>query len=290
MAQSRALNEKWALTIEVKEVNSYHKIYNKSMKKQKSPPYLMAALSLFSIFGLDGCANFDGQREQSTARLPHQRLAAPSPSSFPSWNFGELEDPGVVRGVTVLPHVQKLQTSATSAGVAASAAGGARIAPSFEEAYAQKRPQAVSGFAAGVAAGYASATVAENESAPGGGQDRPESSPSEVRLITFDFASSTPSRAAELLVQELALAAVNAPSITVTGRTDDSGDPAKNELLARARALAIKRLLVRAGVKDERIRISSCSNCFIRSNATELGRKQNRSVEVEIARPLARKG
>lgn len=220
------------------------------MKKQKSPPYLMAALSLFSLFGLDGCANFDGQREQSTARLPHQRLAAPSPSSFPSWNFGELEDPGVVRGATVLPHGQKLQTSATNAGVVASATGGARIAPSFEEAYPQKRPQAVSGFAAGIAAGYASATVAENESAPGGGgENRPESNPSEVRLITFDFASSAPNRAAELLVQELALAAVNAPSITVTGRTDDSGDPAKNEILARARALAIKRLLVRAGLK-----------------------------------------
>ena len=250
------------------------------MNNRKRPPYLLATLTLLGVFGIEGCANIDGQREQSSARLPHQRLTLPSPSSFPSWNFGELEEPRVVRGLTVLPHTQNIHTVGANAAAAMGAGteSDGRVAPSFEAAYSRRSQQGSGVVNAG------SGAIASGDSVP------PQNEPAEKRLVTFDFASSAPDRAAELVVQEVVLLATDSPSIKVTGRTDDSGDPARNERLARARALAIKRMLVRAGVKEDRIQISSCSDCFIRSNATELGRKQNRSVEIEIARPLIRKG
>jgi outer membrane protein OmpA-like peptidoglycan-associated protein len=248
------------------------------MNIRKHPSYLLATLSLFGVFGIEGCAGIDGQREQSLARLPHQRLTLPSPSSFPSWNFGELEEPRVVRGLTVLPHTQNIQTvDANAVVMGVGAESGGRVAPSFEAAYSRRSQQGP-----GVA-NTASGAIAGGDSVP------PQNELAEKRLVTFDFASSAPDRSAELVVREVMLLATDSPSIKVTGRTDDSGDPARNERLARARALAIKRLLVRAGVKEDRIQISSCSDCFIRSNATEVGRKQNRSVEIEIARPIIRK-
>jgi len=75
----------------------------------------------------------------------------------------------------------------------------------------------------------------------------------------------------------------NDKTITLTGHTDNIGNPPFNKKLAMLRALAMKKLLVNSGVDASRIKVVSDGQTKpIATNDTEEGREKNRRVELEI--------
>jgi len=71
--------------------------------------------------------------------------------------------------------------------------------------------------------------------------------------------------------------------ITLTGHTDDTGDPQANQSLGTARARAIQNILVQYGVAADQISIESRGETQpVASNETEAGRRENRRVEVRL--------
>ena len=75
----------------------------------------------------------------------------------------------------------------------------------------------------------------------------------------------------------------NDKKVTLTGHTDNVGNPTFNKKLGLQRALAMKTLLVNLGVDAVRITvISQGQSQPIATNDTEKGRQKNRRVELEI--------
>ena len=75
----------------------------------------------------------------------------------------------------------------------------------------------------------------------------------------------------------------NDKTVTLTGHTDNIGNPPFNKKLAMLRAIAMKKLLVSSGVDASRITLVSEGQAKpIASNDTEEGRQKNRRVELEI--------
>jgi len=75
----------------------------------------------------------------------------------------------------------------------------------------------------------------------------------------------------------------NDKTVTLTGHTDNIGNPSFNKDLGMQRALAMKNLLVNIGVDANRISVSSEGQTQpIDTNDTEEGRQKNRRVELEI--------
>jgi len=71
--------------------------------------------------------------------------------------------------------------------------------------------------------------------------------------------------------------------IRVIGHTDNVGSAAYNMQLSRDRALAVARILIRYGVASSRLTYSGHGfNEPITSNASAVGRAQNRRVEIVI--------
>lgn len=69
--------------------------------------------------------------------------------------------------------------------------------------------------------------------------------------------------------------------VKLTGHTDDKGEEAYNEKLARSRANDVKALLLQLGVPSSQIEVHSMGEREpIASNATDKGRARNRRVEV----------
>ncbi len=72
-------------------------------------------------------------------------------------------------------------------------------------------------------------------------------------------------------------------TITLTGHTDNVGDPARNMTLGQGRADAVKAILLKKGVKPEQITTSSKGQTQpVTTNDTDKGRAENRRVEVRL--------
>ncbi len=75
----------------------------------------------------------------------------------------------------------------------------------------------------------------------------------------------------------------NDKTVTLTGHTDNIGNPPYNKALGMQRALAMKSLLVNLGIDAKRISVNSEGQTQpIETNDTEEGRQKNRRVELEI--------
>ncbi len=75
----------------------------------------------------------------------------------------------------------------------------------------------------------------------------------------------------------------NKKTLTLTGHTDNKGQPAYNKWLGEKRANAIKNILIKLGVGADRISVASQGEAQpIATNDTEDGMQKNRRVELEI--------
>ncbi len=75
-------------------------------------------------------------------------------------------------------------------------------------------------------------------------------------------------------------AAAQADEIRIRGGTDNSGSVAVNDLLARERAMSMRRWLIEGGVDAEKLHMSSSQGEYIATNTTVAGRAENRRVDV----------
>src|SRR5450631_574272 len=103
-------------------------------------------------------------------------------------------------------------------------------------------------------------------------------------LVRAHFASGSAllSLSAEAKAAILA-AAARADEIQIRGGTDNSGPVAVNDLLARDRALSMRRLLIEGGIAADKLHLNSSQGEYIASNSTVEGRAQNRRVDVLFA-------
>lgn len=71
--------------------------------------------------------------------------------------------------------------------------------------------------------------------------------------------------------------------VLVKGYTDNTGNAAANERLSKKRASSVASYLISKGIKSSRIKIAGHgSEDPVANNSTELGREQNRRVEIKI--------
>lgn len=103
--------------------------------------------------------------------------------------------------------------------------------------------------------------------------------------VTFSTGSATVASSFLPALREVARSLNAHPNSTVrvVGHTDNVGSAAYNQQLSQDRALAVSRILIRDGVSSSRITYSGRGfNEPITSNATAVGRAQNRRVEIVI--------
>lgn len=101
--------------------------------------------------------------------------------------------------------------------------------------------------------------------------------------INFDFNSAHLRAESATVLQEVADLLQGQPDlrITIEGHTDDVGGDAYNQSLSEKRANAVKDWLVRKGIDGARLQTEGKgSGSPIASNATDIGRAQNRRVEL----------
>lgn len=73
--------------------------------------------------------------------------------------------------------------------------------------------------------------------------------------------------------------------LTIEGHTDTTGDPAANQPLSEARALAVRRYLEGKGVAPARLEARGYGALRpLDTNDTDLGRAKNRRVEFKVKR------
>jgi len=77
--------------------------------------------------------------------------------------------------------------------------------------------------------------------------------------------------------------AARADDIRIRGGTDNSGSAAINDVLARARAESMRRLLLDGGIAAGKLHTGSSQGEYIATNSTMAGRAQNRRVDVVFA-------
>lgn len=99
---------------------------------------------------------------------------------------------------------------------------------------------------------------------------------------SFDSGSAVLALSQEATAALLA-AAVRADQIRLVGGTDNSGSVARNERLARARALSMRRVLIDGGVPADKVHLSTQRGDYIATNSTVAGRAKNRRVDVVLA-------
>ena len=136
-------------------------------------------------------------------------------------------------------------------------------------------------------------TLAQAERAPAPPPIPPTSAPQQVRevqelrkRIVVQFKSGSArlgKQEAHLIDHEFADAA-RARRIVITGRTDDTGSPRQNDILARKRAETIRDYLTKRRLNDtvEITLDSKGSCCYATDNRSASGRAANRRVEVEM--------
>jgi outer membrane protein OmpA-like peptidoglycan-associated protein len=101
--------------------------------------------------------------------------------------------------------------------------------------------------------------------------------------IMFDTDSDHLKGESRPALDALLAAARNQPSWSfgIEGYTDNTGSAAHNQALSESRALAVKTYLIAAGVDAKRLTTQGFgANQPVSSNDTELGRSQNRRVEI----------
>ena len=108
-----------------------------------------------------------------------------------------------------------------------------------------------------------------------------------VRLRNIEFrvgsADLTPEGAATLDQVVAALQKVSALTVSISGHTDASGDPAANLTLSQARAASVKTYLVSKGVVATRLTATGFGQTKpIADNATPDGRQRNRRIEFGV--------
>ena len=103
--------------------------------------------------------------------------------------------------------------------------------------------------------------------------------------ILFGFNSSKLDQSAETSLNEFAKSLINNPQtdVQIYGHTDNVGTRAANEKVSAARATEVKNFLTNAGVPSARMTSQGLAYDYpVASNDTELGRAQNRRVEIYI--------
>lgn len=106
------------------------------------------------------------------------------------------------------------------------------------------------------------------------------------RVIEFEPGSALLADSGKLILDEMtpALKTVNARKLEVIGHTDNSGVPARNLALSRARADAVRTYLVAKGISAELIVTSGMgADQPVAPNNTEEGRKRNRRIEFRVS-------
>lgn len=110
----------------------------------------------------------------------------------------------------------------------------------------------------------------------------PTTETSRTITVQFAFGSAWLSPAAQSRLDGAISDIARVHSVTITGRTDSTGSLAVNEALALARAHAVSHYLLKAHpaiASTLRLQAQGAC-CFIASNDTQIGRKQNRRSEV----------
>ena len=108
---------------------------------------------------------------------------------------------------------------------------------------------------------------------------------SAVRIVPFAFNRVGMGPEGEAAVKELVPLAQRAERVHVRGRTDARGSVEINKQVALERAYTVRAKFVDAGVPEDKLGISYCTQCFIAGNETEAGRRANRRVDVEFIMP-----
>lgn len=118
--------------------------------------------------------------------------------------------------------------------------------------------------------------------------DQPRSAPaSGTAVVLFDHAQSRLTEHGRASIMALAAAVPKGAIVYVRGTTDSTGDPVKNEILARNRAAVVRALLMANGVARANIKTDFCTSCFVDGNDTEEGRRANRRVDISVGQPPA---
>lgn len=120
----------------------------------------------------------------------------------------------------------------------------------------------------------------------------PELKPAEIKVLKTAFANLEFETNKDIIrpgslpsLHELAALLLQKPEfrLRLSGYTDNVGTPAANLLLAKRRALAVQRYLVRQGVPAGSIRAEGFGRARpVASNATAAGRARNRRVEMQV--------
>ncbi len=109
-----------------------------------------------------------------------------------------------------------------------------------------------------------------------------------TRMVPFAINSASLGPLGSKAVAELVPIAHEAREVAIRGRTDATGSVHTNEVLAGARARSVASAFVAAGVPQEKISTSRCTDCFVATNTTRQGRRLNRRVDVEMHLSKAR--
>jgi outer membrane protein OmpA-like peptidoglycan-associated protein len=77
-------------------------------------------------------------------------------------------------------------------------------------------------------------------------------------------------------------------SISISGHTDSSGNSSNNKFISEQRAKAVADYLKKRGIANDRIKYAGYGGKYpVASNQTEIGRKQNRRVDIYVYIPQA---
>lgn len=108
-------------------------------------------------------------------------------------------------------------------------------------------------------------------------------------VIPFPFHCAALPRRGSFALRELVALALDLPDackLAVTGFTDDIGPIDYNRQLALARAMAVARVLLDAGLPPWRLRLAGVAKrCYLAGNDSAEGRAANRRVEVRQILP-----
>jgi len=102
-------------------------------------------------------------------------------------------------------------------------------------------------------------------------------------IIPFPFASSRPTAEGQQRLKRLTTIARQYRRIELTGRTDDVGNKAPNDRLARRRAEYVRSWLLGRGIEVEITVRAEGRCCSLDPAPTEAARASNRRVEVRLA-------
>lgn len=101
-------------------------------------------------------------------------------------------------------------------------------------------------------------------------------------VVEFQFDSAKMYLDSETIIKSK-VKELNDKYIVVKGFTDNIGGSKRNQELANARAVEVKKILVGSGVKEEKIKIESYPLCcYLNDNSNKVMRKKNRRVEIHV--------